>query len=435
MKKLTLVVLAIAAAIIAVRQVKADSDGLNLHNFNPSVSDRFMEVEGADVPLTTRYLLKLNANYLDAPLVELNQNRDKRLGVLVESIKTIEVTGGATVSKNLGLYATVPVHIVKKPNSAEAFGLGDMRFFPKIYITPPSAPTSWALIPEFTFPTGSSGLFVSDREVGYGLILAGERDFGPLTLALNLGYRRAPGAVWRDMDYRSRLPLALGVTIPMSAKWFANLEGSSQLILPFNKYQNPGELYLGVRHQASSDVAITGGVGVGALNSTSSADYRVVFGLTVAPFAKSEPVLATAPAPAPQPVVPAVKEAPARVVFTPKRIDIKEEIKFQHNSDVLTDSATGLLDEIASVIKKNRGRFARIRIEGHTNELGSDQYNLMLSKMRASSVREYLMSRGLKQGELDYVGYGKRKPKQTEGILSHEATLAVNRRVEFKVLH
>jgi outer membrane protein OmpA-like peptidoglycan-associated protein len=73
-------------------------------------------------------------------------------------------------------------------------------------------------------------------------------------------------------------------------------------------------------------------------------------------------------------------------------------------------------------------------IEGHTNEIGSHQYNLVLSRKRANSVKEYLVSRGIEAGLLAPVGYGKSRPKSAGKELSKMAKLEIDRRVEFKVV-
>ena len=71
-----------------------------------------------------------------------------------------------------------------------------------------------------------------------------------------------------------------------------------------------------------------------------------------------------------------------------------------------------------------------IEIRGHTDSKGSDSYNLRLSENRAKAVFEYLISKGISEKRLQYKGYGKTMPIDTNDT---EEGRANNRRVEFKI--
>jgi outer membrane protein OmpA-like peptidoglycan-associated protein len=315
------------------------------------------------------------------------------------------------------------------------------------------------LVPEVRLPTGDPSLFASEDGVSYGLSLAIERDFGPLSAAVNLGYRYSPYAQFEDLDYRNRLPMTLSLGIPVSRDFAFNIEGAAQVIVPFNKTQNPSELYGGVNYRAARDVSLMGGAAVGSFNETSSSDYRVVLGIRFSPVS-SDPLpkvqqagIAPAPKPEPVPTAPVivekvvVKEAepktiiklvpsPARVIYTGREIRVRDEIIFEHNSDKLATPSKELLREVATVIKQHEGQFKRIRIEGHTNEIGTDRYNMKLSQRRALSVRKFLVAQGVPVKKLAAVGYGKRAPRVTSTSgFSRDTRLVLNRRVEFKVVN
>jgi outer membrane protein OmpA-like peptidoglycan-associated protein len=72
-----------------------------------------------------------------------------------------------------------------------------------------------------------------------------------------------------------------------------------------------------------------------------------------------------------------------------------------------------------------------ITVEGHTDSIGSDQYNQKLSERRANAVRQYLIEKGIASSRIQVVGYGEQKPvadnKTNEGR-------ALNRRAEFEVM-
>lgn len=68
----------------------------------------------------------------------------------------------------------------------------------------------------------------------------------------------------------------------------------------------------------------------------------------------------------------------------------------------------------------------RVRIEGHTDERGSREYNIALGERRANAVAHMLMLKGVPQSQLSIVSYGKEKP----ALLGHtEAAWGKNRRV------
>jgi outer membrane protein OmpA-like peptidoglycan-associated protein len=71
-----------------------------------------------------------------------------------------------------------------------------------------------------------------------------------------------------------------------------------------------------------------------------------------------------------------------------------------------------------------------VTVEGHTDSIGSDQYNRRLSERRASAVRKYLIEKGIASSRIRVVGYGEQRPiadnKTAEGR-------AINRRAEFEV--
>jgi OmpA-OmpF porin, OOP family len=73
----------------------------------------------------------------------------------------------------------------------------------------------------------------------------------------------------------------------------------------------------------------------------------------------------------------------------------------------------------------------KIEIEGHTDNVGSDEYNLNLSKQRALSVYTYLLKSGIPEQRLSFKGYGKNNPIADN---DSEAGRQSNRRIAFKIL-
>jgi len=72
----------------------------------------------------------------------------------------------------------------------------------------------------------------------------------------------------------------------------------------------------------------------------------------------------------------------------------------------------------------------RLTIEGHTCNIGTSEYNLALGERRATSVRDYLVSRGINANRLQTVSYGEERPKYDN---SREETRRLNRRAAMVV--
>lgn len=119
---------------------------------------------------------------------------------------------------------------------------------------------------------------------------------------------------------------------------------------------------------------------------------------------------AAAPAPiaeeAPKPVEPApIAEAPAPVI---EKVDLSTDVLFEFDSATLKDSGKKKLDEIAQTAQG--ADVDRVRIVGHADRIGSEQYNQELSERRAQSVKEYLAQSGADAQRVEAQGVGKSEP-------------------------
>ena len=100
------------------------------------------------------------------------------------------------------------------------------------------------------------------------------------------------------------------------------------------------------------------------------------------------------------------------VTFDYKKWDIKE--KFNSN-----------LGNIVEVLQKNPG--LRVRIEGHTDNIASMDYNIKLSQKRAQAVKNYLVAKGIDESRITTAGFGFKRPIASNDT---EAGRALNRRAE-----
>lgn len=73
----------------------------------------------------------------------------------------------------------------------------------------------------------------------------------------------------------------------------------------------------------------------------------------------------------------------------------------------------------------------RIRVAGHTDNRGSDEYNLALGQRRAAEVKRYLVARGIDAGRIDVVSFGEERPAVAA---DNEDAWGKNRRDEFEII-
>jgi OmpA-OmpF porin, OOP family len=104
---------------------------------------------------------------------------------------------------------------------------------------------------------------------------------------------------------------------------------------------------------------------------------------------------------------------------------VLDNILFDFNSFRLLRRSFDQLDEVVSVLHANPDY--NLRIEGHTDDVGSDNYNLHLSRMRAKTVADYLVQSGISRERIQSDGFGKKNPL-VQG--ESEAVRKANRRVE-----
>lgn len=123
-------------------------------------------------------------------------------------------------------------------------------------------------------------------------------------------------------------------------------------------------------------------------------------------------------------------DKPQRVIVEKTRIKITETIYFDYNKASIRKDSYGLLDEIAAVIIDHPD-ILQIRVEGHTDADGDEEYNLKLSQARAESVRNYLIAAGVEADRMHAMGFGEGRPLVEN---DNDTNKQVNRRVEFIIV-
>lgn len=123
--------------------------------------------------------------------------------------------------------------------------------------------------------------------------------------------------------------------------------------------------------------------------------------------------------------------------LTPFKIDkpiVLENVLYEFNKATLTDSSKLILDNLYQIMVDNQN--IEIELSAHTDTIGSYDYNMKLSDLRAKSCVEYLVSKGIAEERMKSKGYGFTipvAPNKLPNGKDNPVGRALNRRTEFKV--
>jgi peptidoglycan-associated lipoprotein len=103
-------------------------------------------------------------------------------------------------------------------------------------------------------------------------------------------------------------------------------------------------------------------------------------------------------------------------------------VHFDYDQSELRADDRAILDAKVPILQANSG--VTLRVSGHTDERGSDEYNLALGQRRAAAVKAYLMQHGIAESRIETISYGEERPI-AQG--SDESAFSQNRRAEFEI--
>jgi len=104
-------------------------------------------------------------------------------------------------------------------------------------------------------------------------------------------------------------------------------------------------------------------------------------------------------------------------------------IHFDYDKAIIRGGDASVLDQKVAILQANPA--LRIRISGHCDERGSDEYNLALGNRRATAAKQYVVSHGIDGSRIETVSYGEERPLASG---HDEDAWAQNRRDEFEIL-
>ena len=373
-------------------------------------------------------------------------------------------------------------------------GLGDIRLVPKIAL-PFHRPFSLALIAEMRFRTARTDAFLGDQEGPFhghaGPIFAprieGEGTVWRLRLVGELGYQVRGQEQYFNLVVGDQFTFGAGADmalpyVPIFNSWevIAEYTGNTQVDKPFTfndsqQYETAMELSGGVRARVKHGFVLFAGMGTGLSGGGWGRElFRAFAGVGWEPPNSdySVPITRdevdtdhdgipdgsdrcpTVPGPAdtdgcpdsdgdgipdiddkcpndPGPVENGGCPVEEPVVkWTQQKLNLNAGINFETGKAEIKKDSFKVVDAVADFLKANP-IIKKVRVEGHTDNRGSEQLNLDLSKKRAKAVLNRLIKDGIDASRLESEGYGFNRP-----IASNDTALgrAKNRRVEFTVL-
>jgi peptidoglycan-associated lipoprotein len=226
-------------------------------------------------------------------------------------------------------------------------------------------------------------------------------------------------------EYEDGISGLLGLRLPLGGTNFSlRVEG----LYDYMPSPGPGE-QVGDTTRTSTNMSARAGISY-TWRRGEAAPAPVVPVVTPQPEPQQPTPQPQQPTPQPQQPVtpPAQPAAPDRTAEV--RSLIQEIIYFDFDRSDLRPEARAVLDRKVPVFQANPDM--RIRISGHADSRGSDEYNVALGQRRAAAAKAYLVQQGIAADRIDIVSYGEERPAVPNATT--EAQHQQNRRDEFEII-
>jgi outer membrane protein OmpA-like peptidoglycan-associated protein len=473
--------------LVAAASAPAAADGFNGQRFSPAAG-----AAGGfwlERPLIQPHLgwsLGMFLHYADDPVV-----LDSDTGVVARPLEralTLDLIASLGLFEFAELAVHLPVHVVYTGDTtlvggnvlAASEGIGDLRITPKMRLLR-SRSFGLSLALPISLPTGDDVALrgAGDVTVEPKLLMSWWPG-GRLAFGANVGYRLHTSAAGRQGPGGDELTFGGGLRyrLPAASSIVLSAELAGGLATAGDRpafRKAPVEGLLGAIFEVAPHWHIYLGGGVGVIDGVGTPDFRAIFGVRYTSVSLSdrdgdgivderdgapddpedldgyEDHDGVPEAGGPNDAdtdgdgiidrddeCPTVRGEPGgdgcpergRAEYRGGRIRLLGKIRFKTDSAELLPSSDPILDDVATAMKRNPG-IRRVRVEGHSDNVGNPDYNRKLSRERARSVRQALIKRGVSPRRLEAVGHGEARPIATNRT---ERGRAKNRRVEFQIV-
>ncbi|MCK6528567.1 OmpA family protein [Myxococcota bacterium] len=316
------------------------------------------------------------------------------------------------------------------PDSLESLsgaGIGDLCIAGRFRLLEQGrAPIGLAVGVPLTVPTGNEGGWLGEAGPSFSPQVTVDRRAGRLRVAGTLGARlRAPEQVGTvtlgpELLYRAGLAVDLARGLTVATEVAGAVGGAAD--------NSPLEWLTTLAWTHPRGVEAAAGAGFGVLPGFGTPDVRIYARVAWNVPVGRRPASPRAPVVLEEGAEGAEVAATAVALVKERRLLLADAVRFDVGRSAIEASFRPALLAVARWLGAHP-EVARLRIEGHADHVGTDAYNLDLSRRRASAVREFLVREGrVDPLRLEARAFGEGRPAASNGT---EEGRAVNRRVEF----
>ena len=468
-----------AIAWLASGDARAQVDAERLA---PAVThDGWVSAEGSAVrPSDDRWELGAMVHYARNSLIIANGDGELERALVAGRVGLF-LGGSASIGDRFALGLGLPLFAQHGDGDPDSVGIGDLRVVPKLALTRDVEDgIGLALAAEVRAPThGGDYAGGADSFSIFPKLILDHRFPGGLRLGTNVGVIVRDNQRFLNVTSGDELSYAVGASYR-----FGGLAGTTEAGVELDGGVNLSgagdeevalEALGFLRHALGPEWLVQGGVGAGVLAGYGVPTWRVFLGVTSRPtshdgdfdgvpdsrdqcpeFAEDRDGVQDADG-CPEedadgdhdgvsdqddrcPTEPETINGNAdddgcpdggerRVIFDDGELVVLDTIRFSTGAANIDPSARGLLDQVALTLRAHP-ELEHLRIDGHTDDTGPREVNMVLSQQRALSVKRYLIERGVSPKRLVVRSYGPDRPREAG---TDTRARAKNRRVEFIV--
>ncbi|MDH4468056.1 MAG: OmpA family protein [Bacteriovoracaceae bacterium] len=384
------------------------------------------------------YVLTSSIAYVNNPLVVADATSEKKIRNFLSSfwIGTMGFTWYATDIFSLGIDANYlrtqysddisDTDTYTSRRNSVVSGLGSTTLKGKVRLWRDNQlRTGLAFVPKVELATGQNDGFTSDQSTRYTGLLVLEQFWQRLGVLASLGYSVSSSAEFREVNYKSLVPLGLGLSYRINNDWNINGEISHYFAVASKSNQDVGDYYLTAKGKLNNHLSTYFGAGIAGTGDVDRDNWTLFAGIKL--YQEEKPQ--AAPTPTPGPTLEAYIPPPPVKRLEEKKLGIlfrAERVYFENNKSNIKDSESSKLERVVKFILSNQDKVSRIVIEGYASKVGPSKWNAELSELRARSVLEYLEARGVERKTLAIVAYG-------DDYFNPEKEHWMNRRVDFRI--
>ncbi len=419
-----------APAVASGQTVPTDRD-FDAQRFQPSPG--FHDVLGVSSPRTADNLswaVLVWGNHASRPLRLVDPSDDSTERAIIANHTAIDLAGTIGLLDRYEVGFSVPMTVARAgdaglvgPPGAQGTpsraGLSDLRIVPKVRLLERGDFALGAAAP-LTLPTSAKDEFLGTRTPTLSPRGTGEWRTPRLRLLANAGMALREEREFVNLRVGNAFTFGVAADVPWrvlknDVSLVASIEGETAMRSP-GMEETPVEAALGVTWYTFDGFLVSVGGSRGMTLGYGAPEWRAFATVGYAPSRRRPRNTPAGP--------------PAAIGVIDGRLTLSHKIDFASDLDRIEEHSFPVLEEAAAFLRKNRW-IRKVRIEGHTDNQGGEQYNLNLSQLRAIAITRFLVGNGVEPDVLEAKGFGLSQPVDTNET---EEGRAKNRRVEFVIL-